>query len=322
VSGGARVPVDEITRAAIERGRRHAEEILALRARALERRAEALARHPAPLELRGEPVSPEAMSLTERARSQSAGLLVAEGDSWFDYPLHDVLNELEDGHGYDVESVAHKGDPIEEMAYGGSQLGQFTRRIEKLLGRGLPPKAVLISGGGNDVAGDQFAMLLNHAASALAGLNAHVLQGVVDERVRMAYVTMLSAVTEVCTRKLGRPLPILVHGYDFPVPDGRGFLGGWWFLPGPWLEPGFREKGYADLGQRIQLARQLIERFNAMLAGIAGLPDFAHVHYIDLRNTLSTGPDYQEWWANELHPTERGFRRIADRFAAVLAGLP
>ena len=49
-------------------------------------------------------------------------MLVAEGDSWFDYPWQDVLRMLEDRHGYDVESVAHKGDRIEDMAYSGGQL--------------------------------------------------------------------------------------------------------------------------------------------------------------------------------------------------------
>src|SRR5262245_4034094 len=44
------------------------------------------------------------------------GLIVAEGDSWFDYPFHDVLERLEDKFGFRVESVAHKGDTIEEMA--------------------------------------------------------------------------------------------------------------------------------------------------------------------------------------------------------------
>jgi hypothetical protein len=68
--------------------------------------------------------------------------------------------------------------------------------------------------------------------------------------------------------------------------------------------------------------RELIDYFNAMLAGVAALPEFAHVQYIDLRNTLSTGADYQDWWENELHPTELGFQRIAERFAAVLQGLP
>lgn len=43
-----------------------------------------------------------------------------------------AIRMLEDDHGYDVESVAHKGDSVESMAYGG-QLEKFTRLIEKLL---------------------------------------------------------------------------------------------------------------------------------------------------------------------------------------------
>jgi hypothetical protein len=47
------------------------------------------------------------------------------------------------------------------------------------------------------------------------------------------------------------------------------------------------------------------------------------VRYIDLRGTLSNRlVDYQEWWANELHPTEKGFEAVTDRFAAELAKLP
>jgi lysophospholipase L1-like esterase len=317
------VATDPITQRAIDIGRENARTILEYRAQARVRRARALAELPVRPDRHLEAVTPEGVPLAEPVFTQSAGYLVAEGDSWFDYPLHDVLNELEDGHGYDVESVAHKGDPIEEMAYGGDQLGEFTRRIEKMLGRGHIPKAVLVSGGGNDVAGDQFGMLLNHANSAIAGLNAQILTGVIDVRVRTAYITMLSTVTELCKSKLGRALPILIHGYDFPVPDGRGFLGGWWFLPGPWLEPGFREKGYENLQRRKDLAREMIERFNAMLGGVAQLPDFAHVRYINLRGTLSTDPaDYQDWWANELHPTPQGFSAIAERFAMELRGLP
>jgi hypothetical protein len=77
---------------------------------------------------------------------------MAEGDSWFDYPWKDVLSCLEDEHGYDVESVAHKGDHVEQMAYDGGQLVQFLRRLERLLLRqNKIPKAVLLSGG-NDFA--------------------------------------------------------------------------------------------------------------------------------------------------------------------------
>jgi hypothetical protein len=299
------MPLARVTRAALEVGRRQAKEILKFRGRALKRRTKAL----------------QTRSKAAKAAA-TAGVLVAEGDSWFDYPLHDILKMLEDDHGYDVESVAHKGDPIEEMAYGPNQLDDFTRRIEKLLRRNIVPKAVLLSGGGNDVAGTEFGMLLNHAQSAVAGLNAQVVAGVIHQRIQNAYITILSAVTSICEEKLGRRLPILVHGYDYPVPDGRGFLGGWWMLPGPWLEPGFREKGFEKLPQRIAMAQELIDHLNAMLQTVASLQPFAHVKYIDLRNTLPRDKHYKDWWANELHPTEKGFARVTDKFVTELAALP
>ena len=92
----------------------------------------------------------------------SRGVLVAEGDSWFDYPFYDVLQELDDALGWDIETVAHRGDSVESMAYDGGQLEEFIRAIERVVRRGQAPHAILLSGGGNDVAGDQFAMLLNH----------------------------------------------------------------------------------------------------------------------------------------------------------------
>ncbi|HXO72150.1 MAG TPA: hypothetical protein VN838_24580 [Bradyrhizobium sp.] len=63
----------------------------------------------------------------------SEGVLIAEGDSWFDYPFHDALQMLEDDYLYDVESVAHKGDTVEDMAHSGGQFEEFARRLEKVL---------------------------------------------------------------------------------------------------------------------------------------------------------------------------------------------
>ena len=111
---------------------------------------------------------------------------------------------LEDDHRYDVESVAHKGHRVEEMAYGRGQLEKLTRRLEKLLRRGVVTTAILLSGGGNDMAGDEFGMLLNHARSPVPGLNDSVVAGVIDERLRYGYVTVLGAVTQVCEVRIGR----------------------------------------------------------------------------------------------------------------------
>jgi hypothetical protein len=311
--------MDQNTRRAIKAGQRQADEVVKFRTKELRRRTSAVKRQMRALRAERAP-APIAPKLVRAAGGPgSAGVLVAEGDSWFDYPLNDILRLLEDHHGYDVESVANKGDRVEDMAYGLGQLEEFTRRIEKLLRQNVIPKAILLSGGGNDIAGQEFGMLINHALSPVAGLNDQVVSGVIDERIKFAYVTIISAISRICEQRLNRSIKILLHGYDFPVPDGRGFLGGWWILPGPWLEPGFREKGYAALNVRINLAKKLIDRFNSMLQGIVSLPEFAHVKHVDLRNTLSSGSNYKRDWANELHPTLVGFKRITDRFAAAIA---
>src|SRR5215470_17645715 len=235
--------------AAIEQGRKVADEILNARTAARQRRARVLETAPETLRLQVQALSPDGQAGAV-ATLRTAGFLVAAGDSWFDYPFHDVLKILDDDYGYDVESVAHKGDPIEKMAYVGGQLDDFARKLEKVLGHGATPKAALLSGGGNDVAGNEFGMLLNSALSPIPGWDAQILDGVINDRIFTAYVQMLSSMTQICVKKIGHTVPILIHGYDYPVPDGRGFWGGWPF-PGPWLEPGFREKNFQDLHRRI-----------------------------------------------------------------------
>jgi lysophospholipase L1-like esterase len=315
------MPADKAMRKALQIGRAQAREVLKFRSRALRKRAAALKAKPQRLRAQ-RTVEVDPSLLRAVGAAQTAGVLVAEGDSWFDYPLNDVLRMLEDHHAYEVESVAHKGDRVEEMAYGMGQLEELTRTLEKLLRQSVIPKAILLSGGGNDVAGDEFGILLDHAQSPLPGFNDQIVSGIIDQRVKIGFVTILSAVTQICEERLNRKLPILVHGYDYPVPDGRGFAGGGWFLPGPWLEPGFREKGFDKMAERIRLMKQLIDRFNSMLKDIAAMTEFPHVTYINLRNTLSTGANYKQYWANELHPTARGFELVTDRFAAVLDKLP
>jgi len=247
--------------------------------------------------------------------------LIAEGDSWFNYPFDDVLRLLEDEHGYEIESVAHFGDSVEAMAYEGGQFEQFARRLEKLLRHDQIPDAILLSGGGNDIAGDEFAILLNHAASGLPVLNQDIIRGLIDVRVRNAYAFMISRLTELSKHYLDRALPVITHGYDYPIPDGRGFIGGFFILPGPWLEPGFRQKGFEDISANAKVMRDLIDEFNVMMKALSATPQFKHVRHLDLRGTLATGSTYKKDWANELHPTAKGFTEVASKFAEVIGEL-
>jgi lysophospholipase L1-like esterase len=262
-----------------------------------------------------------------RARAKgprdSAGVLVAEGDSWFDYPLLSVLDALEDVHGYHVESVAHAGDRLESMAYDDAQLKALQRTLLHLRDQHRVPRALLLSGGGNDIAGDEFGMLLNHAASGLPALNEKIMDGVINQRLKAAISWTLAAATGFCREYFRRTIPIVVHGYAYPVPDGRGFLGGFWLLPGPWLQPGFRQKGYvtrsgdADLPGNTKILEPLINAFNAMVASLPGESGLEHVSYLDLRAELINevaGKKYRKDWANELHPTGAAFKAVAKRF--------
>ena len=311
----------------------HVDEIIERRKAARALRAQALERHPRPISFKTEMTAPAlaaAAPVTSTQTSQTAGYLLAVGDSWFDYPIHDVLTKLEDHYGYNVESSAHRGDPIETMVSHVGQLDKFSRCIDKVIGHGAKPKAILISGGGDDIAGDEFGMLINNIDLTTPGLNDDIVRGVIEGRIAIAYRMMFAKVNALCQQQLGATFPILVHGYDYPVPDGRGFLGGWGPLPGPWLKPGFDEKLYTNLDATIQMMCTLIDRFNAMLQNLVKEPGFEMVHYVDLRNTLSHAiSDYKDWWANELHPTggglfggKDGFLAVAEKFEVVLAALP
>ena len=302
---------------AIALGRQNAAKILERRQAALERRASALHARSARLQA----AAPEGATPSV-APLKTAGNLLALGDSWFDYPFHDVLKELEDGHGFTIQSTAKAGDPIESMAYHGGQLDNFARALEKITDQGNVPKAILLSGGGDDIAGKEFGMLINNALSKIGGWAPGIIDYVLSQRILRAYQTIVTTVTELCRPAIdGQAIPILIHGYDYPVPDGRGFLGGWLFLPGPWLEPGFREKLFFDLPTTTAMMKIIIDQFNAMLSTLVADPAFSNVRYIDLRGTLSNNlanDEYKQWWANELHPTEQGFRAVADKFAAYL----
>jgi hypothetical protein len=270
-------------------------------------------------------------ALAVAADKPRLGLLIAEGDSWFDYPFCDVLEVLE-SQGYEIESVAHRGDNLEDMAHDPGQVERLVRAFEKVRGRGKKPRAILLSGGGNDIAGDEFKMLINHANSGLPALNATVADGIIQERLRAAMASLVGVVTRLSESHFGERARVVIHGYDHPVPDGRGWLGGGWFLPGPWLEPSFRRKGhFAEkpqqkafvLGANTTVLRDLIDRYNIMLSALVrdlAATGLSHVRYVDLRGTLSAAlpSGYKADWGNELHPTKAGFAKVTAKIAAAL----
>jgi hypothetical protein len=103
----------------------------------------------------------EARAKLAKASNRWSGRGRSPGDS-VRLSASDVLESLEHPR-LDVVSVAHHGHTVSH--YSTSQIADW--RGASALERHVTPKAVLFSGGGN-IAGGEFAMLLNHAASRLS----------------------------------------------------------------------------------------------------------------------------------------------------------
>lgn len=263
-------------------------------------------------------VSLAAAAATAASASQKFRLL-ADGDSWFDYPLgQDVLDYLNNYFRHPVTKLAKAGSTLNELVYGPDELfrrdpsqgkTRLTLVVEKLRQQSFD--AFLFSGGGNDIAGPEFFSFLNHAASGLKNPNQEVLDGVVNTTFRKAYEDMIG-VLQAEAKRLRIKLPIFVHGYDYPWPDGRGAvaLG----ISGPWFEDTFRKKGYpnqnaAELQTRRAILKLFIDALNKMLDGLQ--TKYAGVVYkVNLIGTLPNEDD----WANELHPRNPGFAAVALKF--------
>lgn len=275
---------------------------------------------------RQESLSPDGVALL--ANTLPIGYLIAEGDSWFAYPGMDVIGALEGqtlpGRAYyRVYSAASAGDTVESMAYHPGQRRTFLREYEKVRDAGMAAqlKAVLLSGGGNDIAGQEFSLLLNHArAAGTTTLDDAIVTAVID-RIGRSMETLIGVATHNADAVLGiKRIRIVIHGYADPVPDGRPYGIGW-FLPGPWLQPGFTVKGYPivsdqDLAANATVMSTLIDRFNTRMRRIPeDLKGVANVRYVDVRKLLNNRvPDsaYKVDWSNELHPTNAAFKRVAE----------
>ena len=241
---------------------------------------------------------------------QRTPTILAIGDSWFWYPFlgGSLVNNLGDLMPQQV--IFAKGMNVAEaFDYVDGKYAVQVRQALRLHGRGL--QAVFISGGGNDFAGfnDMRPLLkgdcrdVNNAVgcfepgpNGIDGFLEHI-----DTYYRKLIGVIYTYTTPDCR--------IVMHNYDYAIPDGRGVFAG----AEGWLRPALAAAGVKDALQP-ECVRYLIDRFTAVLKAIRD-NDPRHLFLVDSRGTLKP-----EEWANELHPTAAGFRRIAqERWQPVLA---
>lgn len=239
-------------------------------------------------------------------------VLLAEGDSWFQYPiwLKDVVDQLESD--YTVLCLSAAGDELRSMV----AEAEYRDYLLRLSGQ-VSFRAMIFSAGGNDVVGPELKELLRQHDPALDAAG-HIDGSRWAQKlgeILAGYEAMIAAVHGILPS-----MPILIHGYDHanPLPH-QGFkvppLDGW-------LGDPMRARSIPDGPLQLGIARVMIDGVNDALQTLAGgnRPGGRHpkVFFVDNRGAVAGR------WHDELHPLDSGFAEVAGRFRAVLheAGVP
>lgn len=226
-----------------------------------------------------------------RLRFPHAPVMVSEGDSWFQHPLV-------------VDTIDHlsKVYPIYCVAAAGDTLANYDREGEWLEAVGSKsPRFFLISGGGNDVLGEQFR---NHikAGPHTPGLSP---QDYLEPTLIAELDNLKTIYRKIFTELFAlRPdIHALCHGYDYITPLEKTDKG--------WLGRYMIEKGMTSQADRKDVITYILNEFNDRLQTVAA--EFPNVHYINARGLVAG-----DQWYDEIHPDKQGFQAVAGSFLNVI----
>lgn len=239
--------------------------------------------------------------------------ILAEGDSWFDYPQilgtgGGAITHLQRQLSADkvrcrIYNLAHHSHTVQGML-GVEQRLVLRDELAAAVRSGRPFRALLFSGGGNDIAGDQFLFWIkrrNEASSVADAIDAAPFLAI-QEVIRKGYRDLIRLRDEESPRTI-----IIANAYDYPRIFGTGVCG-----IGPWLEPSLKYRGWSP-AEYFEVVRHCLARFAGMLQGLAADPQNRLV-VAQTQGALTRS----DQWHNELHPSGTGFTIVAQRLRAAL----
>lgn len=244
--------------------------------------------------------------------------IIAEGDSWFDYlPGMDLIDCLQKYHGYKIECFAKAGDTLENMTYGtrinrdySRDIPQFYRVIKRVGEK--KPKFFLFSGGGNDIAGDEFISFLNHKLSSPANVfRLDYANEMINTVFKGCFKYLLDEVSHVSENTM-----VISHGYGHTNPTGIGVSLLGFDFAGPWLRPALVKKAILNVNEQRAIVRQIIDMYNEMLLNLSD--SYSNFIYVDLRDVID--PNYD--WVNELHLKNSAYARCAEKIHKRISLVP
>jgi V8-like Glu-specific endopeptidase len=220
--------------------------------------------------------------------------VVAEGDSWFQYPLKlkDVIDQLIDTENFEyaIYGLSEAGDLLKNMV----REDEICEAVER-----ENPHILLISGGGNDMVGGERIKEMVHKFTPsrqpgnYPNANFKAFLDELEHLYRQLFDRLL---------RMKPHLKIFCHGYDHAIPD-----------KGRWLGKPLAKAKIEKKNLQQNIIAEMIDRFNQRLITVAG--DYpGAVYHVDCRKAVT--PSSQ--WYDELHPTDAGYFEVAKRFDRII----
>lgn len=227
--------------------------------------------------------------------------IISEGDSWFKYPglfkRSNIIQWLRKH--YDIKDLSSNGDEAGAMLTG-EQNKKLISNIQKDW-----YDILLFSGGGNDIVGefDLYLYLDNGKLDKLTFSNKLSL-------LRCAYIEFNERVLKYSKNT---EIQIITHTYDLPVKLGEPFKLLGFRVAGPWIKPFMEKGGVSKRKDQLEIMTYMLESYRDMLIEISRL--YKNFHVVDTQGTVQS-----DEWADELHPNEKGFKKVAEKIRSFIEG--
>ena len=251
--------------------------------------------------------------------------VLAEGDSWLSIFLPrdgNLLTWLESRHDVVVLDLSYPGDTLADMA-SGRQFELFRRLISDER-HGWRFDAILLNGGGNDLIVGGLQRILKKPARS--GRAKHKAEDWIDfealdrllEDIGDCFGSFIQARSDSA---LNGECPILSWTYDFITPRNCGaqLLGV--TVEGPWICPRLSAAGIEAPELQKTIIDTLLISYRTRLLELSADP-VNNFRVVDTQGTLTpASPEdlaSKGDWADEIHPSARGWNKLAARIGSAL----
>ncbi len=230
-------------------------------------------------------------------------ILISEGDSWFQHPMvEDTIDHLLKR--YPIYSIGAAGDTLRNM----HAEPEFEAAVEE-----YDPKIFLISGGGNDVLGEQFYdFLTDYTDGFEPGENPSRFLAATFFKELKSIRDIYNDLFFTLTRSYSE-LHVIVHSYDHIIPHNPNVP--WKWHQGKtksWLGDPMVKRKIKIQADKEAIVRYVLEQFNNMLIELISEKGYdGRIHHLDVRGTIS-----KHQWYDEIHPNQKGYQNVSLKFKA------